>query len=83
MGLPVSLSDPFRQLEHILPPLPLKTKTKTQKNPTLNVNCNFYLFLIAQLIVHGWFGDCFNFHFLSGSSVGGVAVGQVPHSRIS
>lgn len=41
------------------------------------------LFSIAQLIVHGWFWDCFNFHFLSGSSVGGVAVGQVPDSRIS
>lgn len=52
--------------------------------PQTNLNRTFhcYLFLIAQLIIHGWLGSCFKFHFLSGSSVGGVAVGQVSHSRI-
>lgn len=53
-------------------------------SPTSRINLNkyCYLFLIGKLIIHGWFGNCFNFHFLSGGSVGGVAVGQVPHPRI-
>lgn len=70
-----SLTELFRKLEHNASP--------THKKRKLNINLSFYLFSIAQLIVHGWFWDCFNFHFLSGSSVGGVAVGQVPDSRIS
>lgn len=60
----------------ILPLCPPLTKP-------LNMQFKVYLFLIAQLIVHGRLWDCFNFHFLSRSSVGGVAVGQVPHRGIS
>lgn len=59
------------------------TPPHTSPKRPLNVNFHFYLFLIAQLVVHGWFGDCFNLHFLCGCSVGGVAIGEVPHSRIS
>lgn len=53
---------------------------KPQKSLGRNFHC--YLFLIAQLIIHGWFGNRFNLHFLSGGSIGGVAVGQVSHPRI-